>query len=66
VHDLLVRDVAVGEDDGVHVVLGDERLQLGLRANGDASRVSLARELGRVPPVGDPWDLRRGEGDHLD
>ena len=67
VHDLLVADVAVGEDDGVDREVADQRLEVRLRADRDALGVALgAGELRRVAAVGDAGDLRGGEGDNLD
>ena len=47
VHDVLVGDVAVGEDDLVDLVVGDELVELGLGVDGDALGVELAGQLRR-------------------
>jgi hypothetical protein len=66
VHDVLVGDVAVGEDDQIGVLVGDHALQLGLGKDRDAGRIELAGELGRVVAAGDARDLgRRSEGHDL-
>jgi hypothetical protein len=64
-HHLLVRHIAVGEDDFVDVFPLDQVLDLGLGQDGDAIRVERTGQLGRIAAPGDVGDLRRGEGHHL-
>jgi hypothetical protein len=65
VHDRLVLQVGVGEDDLVDAVLADEVGQLLLGADRDAVRVQRPGQGRRVDPVGDAGDLGCREGDHL-
>jgi hypothetical protein len=62
VHDVFVRDVAIGEDDLFHAVLLDQIDELLFGADGDAARVQLASQLGRIEASLDIRDLGRGEG----
>jgi len=66
VHHELVGHVAVGEDDPVDLLAGEDLLQLGLRDDVDAVRVERPGELRRVPTVIDPGNLGGREGDNLD
>src|SRR5208283_1089158 len=66
VHDLGVRKVGVGEDHEVHRFPTNEVLELVLRHDRDALRVSRAGETRGVDPTGDVRDLRRRERDHLE
>ncbi len=65
-HDMLVGDVRVGEDDLIDVSLRDQSGELVLGQDRNPVGISRPRERGRVGPVGDPGDLRRREGDDLD
>ena len=65
VHDVLVRDVGVGEDDLVHVLAAHQVGQLLLGEDRDPVRVARARQRSRVDAAFDVRDLRRREGDHL-
>jgi hypothetical protein len=65
VHHVLVRDVRVREDDLVHVVPGDQLLELRLRRDRNPVRIQLARQLLRIDAPVDVRDLRRREGDDL-
>ncbi len=64
VHDLLVRDVAVGEDDVIDRMGVDDRFQLSFRDDGNAVRIQGPRYLRGVPPSGDIGNLGGGKGDH--
>ena len=66
VHDVLVRDVGVGEHDLVDPLAGDQVLELVLGDDRDAVRVARAGQLGRVEPAVDVRDLGGGEGDDVD
>ena len=63
---MLVRHVAVGEDDLVDVVALTQRLELRLVVDRDPVRVPRTGELGRKRAALDAGDLRRREGHHLD
>ena len=65
VHDVLVRDVGVGEDDDVDLMFADELLQRRLRQDRNPFRIQRARQFGGVAAVVDVRDLRRGERDDL-
>ena len=65
VHHVLVRDVRVGEDDLVDLVLADQVAELGLGPDRDPVRVEIAGEQGRVDAPVDVRDLRRREGNDL-
>ena len=65
VHHVLVGDVAVGEDDAVDRLAGEDLLEVVLGDDGDPGRVEGPGELGRVAPVGDAGDLGGREGDDL-
>jgi hypothetical protein len=65
VHDVLVTDVAVGEDNLVDAQPPDEVLPLVLGVDGDAGGVQAARELGRIAATGNVGDLCGSEGDNL-
>src|SRR4030042_3161340 len=58
-------NVAVGEMDIIHCVLGDEGVEVRLGVDRDTLGVELARELGRVFAALDVRDLGGGEGDNL-
>ena len=64
-HQVDVRDVAVGKDDLVDVLVTDQLLQRVLRMNRNAVRIACARECGGIAPAGDPGDLRRSEANHI-
>jgi hypothetical protein len=71
VHDVLVGDVRVGEQDPVDVAFYDQRLESALRFDGDTLRISVAREFARVAAVGlaqfaQVLSGRLRERDHLD
>ena len=66
VHDVLVRDVRVCEDDLVHVLAAHEVGQLLLGKDRDPVRVAGAGQRSGVDASLDVRDLRRREGDHLD
>src|SRR6185312_17426785 len=65
VHDVLVRDVGVREDDLLGVVPGDDFLELLLGDDRDPYWVELAGERGGVDASVNVRDLRRREGDDL-
>jgi hypothetical protein len=65
VHDVLVGDVGVREDDLVDVVLRDHRLELVLGDDRDPVRVAVAGQGGRVEPALDVRDLRGRERNNL-
>src|SRR5574343_865729 len=65
-HDLDVRQVAVGEDDLFDLMGVAKGLKLAFVRDGDAVRVAGAGELRRVGAPGDACDLSRGESDDLD
>jgi len=48
VHDVLVGHVAVGEIDLGHVEFADERVELFLGVDGDAVRIELSGQDGRI------------------
>ncbi len=64
-HHGLVADVAVGEDDGVDVLVPDDRLEIRLGPIGMPSSYSGPTSSGGYRAIGNPRDLRRGEGDDL-
>src|SRR6266511_966884 len=66
VHHVLVRDVRVGEDDDLHLVLAHERVELVLCCDGDPGGIEGPGELRRVEASFDVRDLGRREGDDLD
>jgi hypothetical protein len=63
-HELVVADVTVGEQHGVYAVRCADRLQLGLRYDGNAVRVARARQRHRVTAVVDAGNLGRRERHH--
>src|SRR5262245_40724861 len=65
VHHVVMRDVAISEDDIAHATLLNDTWQVLLRENGDTLGISRAGQLGGVEPPLDVGDLGRGEGDHL-
>jgi hypothetical protein len=66
VHDVLVRHVAVGEDDLLDAMRAAPGLELLLGNDGNAVGIEGAGERGRITTPGDAGDLCCGEGDHLD
>ena len=64
-HHVLVRDVRVGEDDLVDLVLAHELLELGLGQDRDPVRIELPCELGGIDAPVDVRDLGRRERDDL-
>jgi len=66
VHHLLVRNVAVGEDDFIDVVRAAQCLELRLFDDRDAFGIEPARKRRRIAPIVDPGDLGGGEGDDFD
>jgi len=60
-----VAHVRVAEDDIVDPLVLDQLRELALVVDRDPVRVALAGEAGRVPPIVDERDLRRGERDDL-
>ena len=62
VHDVLVAQIRVGQDDRVDALLPNDLAELRLRPDRDARRVEPSGERRRVRPPVDPGDLRRGEG----
>jgi len=66
VHHELVGHVAVGENDPVDLLAGEDSLELGLRHDVDAVGVERPGERRRVAPVIDPGDLGGRERDDLD
>src|SRR5881628_143085 len=65
VHDLFVRDVAVGEDDLVGAQPADKLSKLLFRVNGNPGWIQRACEDGRVQPSLQVGNLRGGKGDYL-
>src|SRR5919201_1975211 len=65
VHNVLVRDVRVREDDLVDLELTDKARELALVVDPDAVRVAPTGELGRVDAIADERDLRSRERDDL-
>ncbi len=61
-----MRDVAVGEQDLVNVLVTKQPRQVGLRDDRDAVGIAGAGEFGREPAAVDAGNLRGGEGDDLD
>jgi hypothetical protein len=66
VHDVLVRDVAVGEDDLIDVTSAAQCFEPGFLDDRDALRIEPPRERRRIAPIVDTGDLGGGEGDDLD
>ncbi len=66
VHQVGVCDVAVGEEDVVDIVRGDEVGKLALRVDRDAIGVTRARQHRRERPVVDAGNLSGREGDDVD
>ena len=64
-HDVGVRDVAVGEHDRVDALAAADRFELGLVLDRDAVRIARAGQAGGIAAAGDARDLRRREGDDL-
>ena len=65
VHDIVVGDIRVREDDLVDVVLADQRRQVVLGGDRNAVRVESAGEERRVAALIDVRHLRRREGDDI-
>ena len=65
VHDMFVRDVAVGEDDLVGAQPADKLSKLLFRVNGNPGWIQRACEDGRVQPSLQVGNLRGGKGDYL-
>ncbi len=63
-HHVLVRNVGIGEDGFVDLLLGEELFQAGLRDDGDPLRIELSRQVRRVAAPGDVGNLRRRECRH--
>jgi hypothetical protein len=59
-----VRDIAIGKDNFVDAVLGNELLQVFLFENRDASRVQFASKLGRIAAIRDIGDLGCRKSNH--
>jgi len=55
-------DIAVGEDHPIHIVLGDQVLQLLFLIDGNALGIARPGQLRRITAVFDVGDLRGGEG----
>src|SRR5438876_1048942 len=65
VHDMFVRDVAVGEDDLVGAQPADKLSELLFRVNVNPGWIQRACEDGRVQPSLQVGNLRGGKGDYL-
>ncbi len=65
VHHLLMRDVAVGEDDLLDLPITAEGVQLRLVDDRNALGIKHAGELRRIAAAADAGNLRSGERDHL-
>jgi hypothetical protein len=63
VHDRRVGHVAVGEDHVVDPLLAAQRFQLRFRHDRDSVGIARPGQGGRIAPLGNARDLRRGEGD---
>ena len=66
VHDVLVGHVAVGEIDLGHVEFADERVELFLGVDGDAVRIELSGQDGRILAAFDVGNLGGREGHDLE
>ena len=64
-HDLLMRQVAVGEDDLVDPSRAADRIEFRLFDNSDAIRIKSTGELRRIAAPRNSGDLSRREGDDL-
>jgi len=62
---VLVRNVGVGEDDLVGLVLGDHGLELALVDDRNPGRIELARQRRWIGASVDVRNLRGGKGDNL-
>ncbi len=62
---MLVGDIAVGKDALVNVQILDQLGQIGLGIDGNALGVELARQLGRIAPALNVWNLGRRKGHDL-
>ena len=65
-HQVLMRNIAVGKHHNIDGVLVDQVFQLRLLDNGNAIRVKRPGQWGRVAPVGDIGDLGGGKGHHAE
>ena len=61
-HDRLIRNVAIGEHDVIHLVLGNQRAKLLLRNNGNPLGVARSGEATWVAPPGNIRNLCGGKG----
>jgi hypothetical protein len=64
-HDVLVGDVRVGEDDFVDHVPFDQVSELGFGMDRNSGGIEVTGERCRVDPALDVGNLRRREGDDL-
>src|ERR1700758_350025 len=60
-HEIDVRNVTVGENDGINLQLRDEFLHPFLGKNGNAFRIAGAGQLRRIATAGDAGNLRGGK-----
>jgi len=65
-HNVLIADVGIREDNLGHFVFADQLAELRLRNDRDAVGVQLARQRGRITAIVDMRNLRRGEGDDVE
>ena len=63
-HHVLVRDIAVGEDDFVDEPIATQGIEVALVEDRDALGIERAGELWRIPAADDAGNLSGGERKH--
>ena len=64
-HQVLMRNVAIGEHHHVDGVVLNEALEIFLLEYRNPLRIQASRKHGRVAPSGDVWDLGGSESNNL-
>src|SRR5579864_4588488 len=64
-HQVLMRNVAIGEHHHVDRVVLDQALEIFLLENRNPIRIQASSKDGWVTPSGDVWDLGGSESNHL-
>ena len=65
VHQRGIRNIAVGKNDGVDLLVGDDLLQIFLFKNGDALGIKAAGKFRRILPARNVGNLGRCEGHYV-
>lgn len=60
-----MRQIAVGKDRLVNLMIANQLFEFALRVDRDAVRIERPAQRGRVAPRFDPRNLRRSEGHDL-